>query len=80
MHLCVLAAYLHERNYFLLALPMRLEDVLVPFSGAVPAWVFEAAIFLIALGAFEMTWRVTRKDRWGGYAKELSPGAPVVAP
>ncbi len=79
-YLCVLAAYLHKRNYLFLALPMGLVDTLVPFAGEVPLWVFETAIFLIALGAFAVTWRVTARDRRGGYAKELTSATPAATP
>jgi len=76
-YLCVLAAYLHKRNYLFLALPMGLVDALVPFAGEVPLWVFELGLFLIALGAFAVTWRVTERDRRRGYAKELTPAIPA---
>jgi hypothetical protein len=79
-YLCVLAAYLHKRNYLLLALPMGLVDALVPFAGELPLWVFETGLFLVALGAFAITWKVTEKDRRSGYAKELTPGPPVGTP
>ncbi len=73
-YLCVLAAYLHKRKYLAVALPMGLVDALVPFAGEIPLWEFEAILFLIALGAAGLTWRVTMKDRASGYGKELSPG------
>jgi hypothetical protein len=78
-YLCVLAAYLHKRRYLALALPMGMVDALVPFAGDVPLWVFETAIFLIALVAFTITWRVTEGDRRRGYSKELTPSTPVQA-
>ena len=78
-YLCVLAAYFHKRNYLFLALPMGLVDALVPFAGEVPLWAFELAILLIALGAFAVTWRVTERDRHGGYAKELTASTPSAA-
>jgi hypothetical protein len=78
-YLCVLAAYLHKRRYLALALPMGMVDALLPFAGDVPLWVFETALFLIALVAFAITWRVTEDDRRRGYSKELTPSTPVQA-
>ena len=74
-YLCVLAAYLGRRRYFLAALPMGLVDTLVPFASEVPVWVFESALFLISLGALAAAWRVTETARRSGYAKALTPAA-----
>ena len=67
-YLCVLAAYLHKRVYLLIALPMGLLDVLVPFAQEVPLWEFEGLLFLFSLGSLLVAWKVTQKDRRAGYA------------
>jgi hypothetical protein len=67
-YLCVLAAYLHRRVYVLIALPMGLLDVLVPFAQDLPLWEFEGLLFVISLGSFLVAWKVTEKDRRSGYA------------
>jgi hypothetical protein len=67
-YLCVLAAYLHKRVYVLIALPMGLLDVLVPFAQEIPLWEFEGLIFALALGSLLVAWKVTEADRRSGYA------------
>jgi uncharacterized membrane protein YhfC len=76
-YLCVLAAYLGKKKYFLVALPMGLVDTLVPFAGDVSLWVFEATIFLLSLGSFFVAWTITKEDRRNGYAKVLTAGTPM---
>ena len=76
-YLCVLAACLGKRKYFLVALPMGLIDALVPFAGDVPAWVFEATVFLLSLGALTVAREVTKEDRREGYAKVLTVATPT---
>jgi hypothetical protein len=49
-YLCLLAAYVRTRRYFLLALPMGLVDFFVPFAGSVGIPVFESLIFVLGLG------------------------------
>ncbi|MDA4112555.1 MAG: YhfC family intramembrane metalloprotease [Thaumarchaeota archaeon] len=68
-YLCVLAAYMHRRVYFLIALPMGLLDALVPFAREFPLWEFEGLLFLISLGSFLVAWKVTEKDRRSGYGR-----------
>ena len=67
-YLCVLAAYLHKKVYLLIALPMGLFDVLVPFAREVPLWEFEGLLFLLSLGSLLVAWKVTETDRGSGYA------------
>ena len=76
-YLCVLAAYLGKKKYLVVALPMGVVDALVPFAGFVALWVFEATVFLLALGALLVTWRVTERDRRSGYVKVLTTGMPA---
>ncbi len=63
--LCLLAAYMHKRFYFLLALPMGLVDFLVPFAASLTIPVFEMLIFVLGLCALALTWAVTRNLRDG---------------
>jgi len=45
--LCFLAAYVHKKLYFLLALPMGLVDFIVPFEGSLTIPIFETLIFVL---------------------------------
>jgi hypothetical protein len=63
--LCLLAAYVHKRRYFLLALPMGLVDFLVPFAASLTIPVFEMLIFVLGLCALALTLAVTRNLRHG---------------
>lgn len=63
--LCLLAAYMHKRFYFLLALPMGLVDFLVPFAASLTIPVFEMLIFVLGLCALALTWAVTKNLRDG---------------
>ena len=67
-YLCVIAAYMRRRTYFLVALPMGLLDALVPFDQEVPLWVFELVVFALSLGFFLVAWRVTAGARRTGFA------------
>lgn len=69
-YLCVLAAVLGRRDYFLLALPMGLIDFFVPFVFIVGLPVFELSLFALALGVLGLTLFVTkRKTKKRGRAK-----------
>ena len=59
-YLCLLAAFFHKRQYFLLALPMGLLDFLVPFAASLGILVFESLIFALGLGSLALTLLVTR--------------------
>jgi hypothetical protein len=61
--LCLLAAYMHKRRYFLLAVPMGLVDFLVPFAATLTIQVFEMLIFVLGLCALALTWAATRNLR-----------------
>jgi hypothetical protein len=61
--LCLLAACVHDRRYFLLALPMGLVDFLVPFAASVSVLAFELLIFVLALFSLGLTWFVTKDLR-----------------
>jgi len=63
--LCLLAAYMHKRRYFLLALPMGLVDFLVPFATSLTILVFEMLILVLGICALALTWAVTRNLRDG---------------
>ncbi|MGA2199949.1 MAG: YhfC family glutamic-type intramembrane protease [Nitrososphaerales archaeon] len=67
-YLCVLAVYMRRRAYFLVALPMGLLDVTVPFAQEIPLWEYETLIFAISLGFFLVAWTITRGARRSGYA------------
>jgi len=54
-YLCLIAAYLHKRQYFLLALPMGLLDFFVPFEPALTLPVFEITLFILGLAALGLT-------------------------
>lgn len=59
-YLCLLAACVHSRRYFLLALPMGLVDFFVPFVASLGILVFESLIFVLGLGSLGLAWFVTR--------------------
>lgn len=63
--LCLLAACLRKKNYFLLALPMGLVDFFVPFASTLTIPVFEWGIFILGLGALGVTLLVARSLRQG---------------
>ena len=48
-YLCLLAACLHKKRYFLLALPMGLVDFFVPFASTLTIPFFEWSIFILGL-------------------------------
>lgn len=53
--LCVMAAALHRRRYFLLALPMGLIDMLVPFAQTLAIFVFEIVVFAFGVSCLVVT-------------------------
>lgn len=48
-YLCVRSAYDHRRNYLLLALPMGMIDMLVPFVQLLTVPIFECVIFVLGV-------------------------------
>jgi len=62
-YLCLLAAYLRKKRYFILALPMGLVDFFVPFAGFLSLAVFEWGIFVLGLGALAVALVVARSLR-----------------
>ena len=62
-YLCVLAACLRKKSYFLMALPMGLVDFFVPFAGSLTLPVFEWGIFVLGLGALAVALLVARSAR-----------------
>ena len=58
--LCVMAASLHRKRYFLLALPMGLIDLLVPFAQTLEISVFEIIVFAFGVGCFVVTVYVSK--------------------
>jgi len=47
-YLCLRSAVSHRKGYLLLALPMGLIDVFVPFAGTMPVSLFEISLFMLA--------------------------------
>jgi YhfC intramembrane metalloprotease len=78
-YLCVFAVCFRRRAYALIALPMGLLDVLVPFAQTIPLWEFETIIFLLSSGFVLLAWNVTRADRKRGSVVS-GPLAPQGAP
>jgi hypothetical protein len=62
-YLCLLAASMHRRQYFLLALPMGLVDFFVPFAGSLDILMFESFLFVLGLGSLGLTLLVTKDVR-----------------
>lgn len=59
-YLCLLAAFLHNRRYLLLALPMGLVDFSVPFASSVGIALFESLLFAVGIGTLALTLLVTK--------------------
>jgi hypothetical protein len=59
-YLCVIAAVLHKKNYFLLALPLGFLDFFVPFASSMGLPLFETFIFVLGLGSLVLTLIVKR--------------------
>jgi len=62
-YLCLIAASMHKRQYFLLALPMGLVDFFVPFAGILGVLMFESLLFVLGLGSVALALLVTRSLR-----------------
>jgi hypothetical protein len=55
-YLCFMAAYLHKKRLFLIALPMGLVDFLVPFAQSWGIPVFEAVVFALSVLSVLVAW------------------------
>jgi hypothetical protein len=55
-YLCFMAAYLHKKRLFLIALPMGLVDFLVPFAQSWGIPVFEAVVFALSVLSILVAW------------------------
>jgi hypothetical protein len=62
-YLCFVAAYLHKKRLFLIALPMGFADFLVPFEQSWGLPTFEAVLFALAVLAVLVAWYTTRQFR-----------------
>jgi len=71
-YLCLIAASMHKRMYFLLALPMGLVDFFVPFVGILGVLAFESLLFVLGLGSLALTLLVTRSLRHRSGAENSS--------
>jgi hypothetical protein len=78
-YLCVVAACLHKKKYFLYALPMGFLDFLVPFAPLMPIYEFELIVFAWALISLAVALVVQRKLTRSG-AKEIPPEDTGKAP
>jgi hypothetical protein len=61
--LVVYAAALHRRAFLALALPMGLLDFAVPFEGVLGRVIFEAVVFVLALGFLAVAVTATKRAR-----------------
>jgi hypothetical protein len=55
-YLCVMAAYLHKKRLFLIALPMGFVDFLVPFAQNLGIPIFEAIVFALSVLSVLAAW------------------------
>jgi uncharacterized membrane protein YhfC len=62
-YLCVIAAYFHKKQYFMLALPMGFIDFLVPFAQSFGLIVFEVLVFSLSAASVAIAWYSTRELR-----------------
>lgn len=62
-YLCVYAACLRRKGFFLLALPMGLADALVPFAGVLSTMVFELLLFGLSSLLLVLALASTRRER-----------------
>jgi hypothetical protein len=62
-YLCFVAACLHKKQLFLIALPMGFVDFLVPFAQDLGLPVFEAVLFALAFLSVLAAWYATRQFR-----------------
>lgn len=70
-YLVVVAAVLKKKKYLLIALPMGLVDVLVPYASTMPLWVFESMVFVISIVALAIALKV-KKDISKSTARKTS--------
>jgi len=62
-YLCFVAAYLHKKRLFLIALPMGLVDFLVPFAENLGIPLFETIVFALSALSVLVAWYATRQFR-----------------
>jgi hypothetical protein len=62
-YLCFVAAYLHKKRLFLIALSMGFVDFLVPFAQDLGLPIFEAVLFALASLSVLVAWYATRQFR-----------------
>jgi hypothetical protein len=62
-YLCFVAAYLHKKRLFLIALPMGFADFLVPFEQKIGLPTFEAIIFALSVLSVLVAWYATKQFR-----------------
>lgn len=62
-YLCFVAAYLHKKRLFLIALSMGFVDFLVPFAQDLGLPIFEAVLFALAFLSVLVAWYAARQFR-----------------
>jgi hypothetical protein len=62
-YLCFMAAYLHKKRLFLIALPMGFVDFLVPFAQSWGIPIFEAVLFALSVLSVLVAWYATKQFR-----------------
>lgn len=62
-YLCLLSAFMHNRRYFLVALPMGLLDFFVPLANYLGIPLFELFIYALGLGTLGFTLFITKETR-----------------
>ena len=62
-YLCVKSAYLHKKEYLLLALPMGMIDFLVPFASVLSIPIFEGIVFTLGVICLIASQEATRSIR-----------------
>ncbi len=72
-YLCFMAAYLHKKRLFLIALPMGFVDFLVPFTQSWGIPVFEAVVFALSALSVLVAWYATKQFRKGNENKTATP-------
>jgi len=62
-YLCFVAAYIHKKRLFLIALPMGFVDFLVPFAPNLGIPLFEAIVFALSVFSVLVAWYATKQFR-----------------